>query len=80
MVMASQSGRMSSTRIIKVITSTATLRRPPVWRSIQSIKGQVGRTNVVAHRSAGRKGCMIQKLVTRSPPMNSTVRVIRPIS
>ena len=46
----------------------------------RSITGQVASTRVVAHRIAGRNGRMIQTLVTSSPPMNSTVSVIRPRS
>jgi len=72
--MAMATGTISTKSSSTDIAVTAAQRRPPRWRCIQRISGQVATTIMIAQMIAPRNGCRIQRLAAMSPPVNSTPR------
>src|SRR5882762_6974569 len=68
---------MKPSSMSRVITATASPRRPHSIDSTRSMRGHVAMTMVTAHNAAGRNGWRTQKLVRLSPATNETASVTR---
>ena len=79
-LIARANGTMKTRSTRRVISATASARRPPAARSSRSSSGQVATVIVVAQIIPLRNGSSVQRLARSSVPITSTNRIIRVMS
>jgi hypothetical protein len=76
-LMASQKGTTNTTRIVRVMTVTASVRLFHNLACTRRMMGQVAIATITAQIAAGRKGLRTQRLPAIRARMNRTARVVR---
>ncbi len=75
--MVSQNGAMNVTDIAAVMSTVATIRRPPVARWTRSSSGHVATTIVAAQIDEPRNGSSVHRLPKINAPIIRTTRIMR---